>query len=110
MRGYFALFRFWVSELRALCLREEIHGLQTITEVHVGRDANNLVHSHVLLWNGTEVLPDGIPLAEEPLRKRFVNHGDRPRIGVVLVTDGPSHHDVVPESFKKSRRYAGPTR
>src|ERR1700688_1831815 len=34
--------------------------LQTIPKVHVGRDANNLVHYRVLLWNGTEVLSDGI--------------------------------------------------
>src|ERR1700683_2587507 len=110
MRRYFALFRFWVIELCALCLREEIHGLQTIPEVHVGRDANNLVHSRVFLWDRTEVLPDGILLAEEPLRKCVVDHSHRPRIGIVLVADGPSRHDLVPEGFEKSRCYASPTR
>ena len=54
------------------------------------------------------MLPDGVLLAKEPLGKRLVDDGHRPRIGVVLVADGPSHHDPVPEGPEKSRRDASP--
>src|SRR5215472_15075889 len=107
MRPHLALLRFWVIELSALRLREEIHGLHTGSEVHVGNDANDLVHSRVLLWNGTEVLPDGLLLAEEPSHKSLVDHGYRPRSSVVRVGDGPSHNDLAPQSLEESRRHAG---
>src|SRR6266513_5400904 len=109
MRPDFALLRFCIVEMCALCLRDEIHGLRTIPEVYVGGDTDNLVHSRVLLWSRAEMPPDRVLLAKEPLRKRLVNHRHRPRIRVVLVGDGPSHHDLFPEGLEKSRRHARPT-
>src|SRR6516162_9561596 len=109
MRPDFTLFRLGVIELCALHLWQEIHGLPAISEVHVGSDSNNLVHSRVLPRSRAEVLPDGILLAKEPLRKRLVDHRHWLRIGVVLLGDGPSHHHLDPESLEESRRHAGPT-
>src|SRR5215813_5327857 len=107
MRPHFALFRFWVIELCALRFWKEIHGLHTSSEVHVGSDANNFVHSRVLLWNRTEMLPDRVLVGEESLCKSLVDHGHRTGGGVVFIGDGAPHHDLVPESFEKSGRHAG---
>src|ERR1700679_679560 len=101
MRPPFALFCFWLIEVRALRLWEEIHGLRTVSEVNVGSDANDLVHSCVLRRSRAEVLTDGVLPAKELSRERLVDHGHRARIGVVYLGDGPSHHDVVPESLEK---------
>ena len=95
--------------MRALCFREPIHRLETIREVYIGGDADNLVHPRVFLGSRAEVPPDGALAAKEPLRERLADDGHRPRISAVLVGDGPSHHDFGPESLEESRRHAGPT-
>src|ERR1700735_1780701 len=109
MRPHFALFCFRLIEVCTLRLWEEIHGLRTVSEVHVGSDANDLVHARVLRWSRAEVPPNGVLPAKKLTRKRFVDDGHRARIGVVLVGDGASHHDAVPKSLEKCRRHAGPT-
>ena len=113
MRPHFAAFRVCLSEVCGLRLREEIHGWLRFPHArrkvaHVGGDTDDLVHSRVFPGSRAEVLPDGVFLDEEPFRKRLVDYCHRPRIGVVVVGERPSHHDPVSEGLKKSRRHAGP--
>src|SRR5215468_3006645 len=108
MRPDFALFRFCITEVCGLRLREEIYGPRTIREINVRRHSNNFVHSRV--FRRAEMLPYRVLFAKEPLGKRLVDYGYRLRIRVVLFGDRPSHHDLVPENLEESRRHAGPTR
>src|SRR5215467_1820540 len=107
MRPNFALFYFGIIELCALRFREEIQGLWASAEVYVGCDANNLVHSRILLRNWSEMLPNRVLVGEESLRKSLVDHGHRTSVGVVCISDGAPPHDLVPERLKKSRCHAG---
>src|SRR5262249_11686476 len=109
MRQDFPLFRLSIKEVCVLCLWEEIHGLRTIPEAYVGCNTHDLVESCVFLRSRAEVFPNRVLLAKEPLGKRLVDDGYRPRAGVVFAGDGPSHHDPVSESLEKSRRHTGPT-
>src|SRR5215471_4170673 len=109
MRQDLALFRLCIKEVCALRFGEEIHGPRAISEVDVGHNADNLVHSRVISRSGAEVLPNHVLPAKEPFGKRLVDHGYGPCARVVVIGDGPSHYQPLPKSLEKSRRHTGPT-
>lgn len=92
-----------VFVLLGLKQRQEERGIVLLPWVPALRalhDADNLVIAIVPLALNAEVLPDGILVREEEVRKRIVNDSDvLRRIGVVLV-DGAPAKQARSNSFK----------
>src|SRR5579863_3914313 len=67
-------------------------------------DADNLVSTGRFVLRTAEIFSDGIFISEELSRKRFVDDGDTPRRGRILIGDAASAKNRISDDLKVASR------